>query len=84
MQQGYSVYIFEFGTYSRAFSLTSFTPMFPILISPLPHLMLVLQLLHKMIYVSSLSLFLLLWSFFLPLKKYGTVEVIVNYKNKFP
>uniref|UniRef100_A0A2P2MP50 RNA recognition motif-containing family protein n=1 Tax=Rhizophora mucronata TaxID=61149 RepID=A0A2P2MP50_RHIMU len=43
------------------------TPVFTFLIPSLPHLMFLLQLLHKMIYIPSLSFLPFLWSFFLPL-----------------
>lgn len=41
-------------TYSRTFSMTPITPVFTLLISPLPHLLFMLQLLHKIIYVPRL------------------------------
>lgn len=41
-------------TYSRTFSMTPVTPVFTLLISPLPHLLFMLQLLHKIIYVPRL------------------------------
>lgn len=54
-------------TYSRAF-IAPITHMFSFLISPLSHLMFMLQLFHKMIYIPCLPFFLLLWSLFLLLQ----------------
>lgn len=52
-------------TYNRMFCKTPVTPMFTFLISPLPHLLLMLQLLHKMINVSCLPFLFLLQLFLL-------------------
>lgn len=49
-------------TYSRRlFIVATITPMLTILISPFPHLLLMLQLLHEMIYVPRLHPFFFLW-----------------------